>query len=381
MTAETLSIRVIRVIHDAQKAGRRWLSGKEVSEACPDDNGGLVYSTLSNITKNADNAPLVRRRNSERGGVLEYTTIEGFDFDAWIATKGPKVPRSSSASKTLEEPEVQIVKTILRAKRRLAGDEIYRCGDYSSKEALVLRLADLVKPGGVLERDRKEVGAPWLYGVRRDVDIDAWLKEHGASTDALPATRSVTGLAAFNAQSASEPKTAAPPTGQRVPPQDARTARVAAPKVAPSSERGGTPIVDSPAPTVITSQYGAATPSSPKGPAAGNVAMPQSRPEGALHETPPRSEDSVTESTPGRAGISSDRATGMGAGSPLKAPHAPHREPLDLMTEMAIVSAALLAAEVRAAAIYLTAPALERALRNFERADKLREEAKAGRAA
>lgn len=355
MTEESLTVRVVRAVAQAASgAAPRWLTATDVIDACPDDSSGNIYATLSNSSKNADRGLLLKRRNHERGGLLEYTTRDGFDLETWLKGRG-KTPAPKNGTSKLEEPEVQIVKAILRAKRRLTRDEIEGGGDFSSTEALVLRLADLVRVDGVLERDREEVGKPWVYGVRRDVDIAEWLRQRGSSLDGLDSTPI-------------ETKTAAPPTGQRVPPQDARTASAAAPR---PEDIPGLPRLRAEAAAAAPEQKTAAPPAtaraapSQEGAEPARVAAPVQQTAGA--QVPAIAASVHTERPPPAAPAEPKR-----------------REPLDLITEMAILSAALLAAEVRALLLefeHVIGPMtdLERALRNFERADKLREEAKAGR--
>ena len=317
MTAETVTARVVRVV---ASVAPRWLTAKDVFEACPGENSSVLYATLSAQARDEKKGPLRKRRSEQ--GVLEYTSIEGFDLDAYLKSRGTRAARAPGPEKAaLDEPEVQIVKALLSAKRRLTGDEIYQCGDYTSRESFNLRLAPLCKPGvGVLERERDEVGKPFRYGVRRDVDIEAWLKERGSKPDAAIEL------------APAEPKTAAPP--------------------APAAEADSPDHISQPgkkvepAPTVKDSSPVQQTAGGGEKSAAVPGPMPKSEP--------------VRSATP--AGPA-DRK---------------HRAAPDLMTELAIIAAANLAAAVRDCEIS-GIPELESALSIFERADKLREEAKAER--
>lgn len=150
-------------------------------------------------------------------------------------------------------------------------------------------------------------------------------------------------------------KTAAPPTGQRVPPQDARTASAAAPKAeAPKAPPVVSPPVDGERSTPHSSS---AKPSAASAPVQQTAGV----------------------QSPGSASAGTVSATASTTATPAAPADQKHREPFDLMTELALVAAAILATEVRAMD-FTNGPALARALQNFERADRLREDAKGARA-
>lgn len=325
---DTLSVRIVRAVHQVQP---RWLTGSQVTGACPDDNGSSVYATLSNLAKESK-GPLRKRRSD--GGVYEYSTIDGFDLEEWLSGRTPKVRVDSSGSRAApDEPEVQIVKTLLAAKRRLTADEILACGDHMSKESLVLRLAAMVKPdAGVLERDREEIGKPWTYGVRRDIDVESWLRERGSSyviTGTEP--EAVTGLSAFNAR---EPEPAAPPARSPAAPskEGAEPARAAATKT-------------------VAAQTSENREASDRTSSPGEASAPAAVPPTATTQSP----DDDLLVIPRR----SERAPPPPAAPP------PVGTAFDLATEIALVAAANLAALLHDCEL---PPDLARALSTFERA-------------
>jgi hypothetical protein len=383
MGEEPLTVQIVRHVHGALP---HWLSGKQVCDAV-EGKADLVFATLSNLSSKPEKGPLRKRRDPNRGGVLEYTTIEGFDLAEWLTARpmrqaparrtptpqadSPKptaspAPRPRTFKSDIDEPEAQIVKALLKAKRRMSADELLACGDdHTSKEALVLRLAALVKPDdGVLEREREAIGKPWMYGVRRDIDIDAWLRERGASRGeaaaAEPTPGPIKGLVAFNVsrdskpavlttQSAPEasPKPATPPvSGSAVPSKEgAEPVRVAATKtVAPQVPEAVRPGADDPPPV-------SATPSAAATVLKAAVAAPAVT--GVAGSDSPASAAAATEpAIPARVAAPAAAA-------------APKGDSFDIATEIALVAAANLAVMLHDFEL----PAdVVRALSTFERA-------------
>jgi hypothetical protein len=383
MGEEPLTVQIVRHVHGALP---HWLSGKQVCDAV-EGKADLVFATLSNLSSKPEKGPLRKRRDPNRGGVLEYTTIERFDLAEWLTARpmrqaparrtptpqadSPKAtaspaPRPRTFKSDIDEPEAQIVKALLKAKRRMSADELLACGDdHTSKEALVLRLAALVKPDdGVLEREREAIGKPWMYGVRRDIDIDAWLRERGASRGeaaaAEPTPSPIKGLVAFNVsrdskpavlttQSAPEasPKPATPPvSGSAVPSkQGAEPVRVAATKtVAPQVPEAVRPGADDPPPV-------SATPSAAATVLKAAVAAP------AVTRVP-------GSDSPASAAAAPEPAIPARVAAPAAAA-APKGDSFDIATEIALVAAANLAVMLHDFEL----PAdVVRALSTFERA-------------
>lgn len=317
---ELLPVRVVKIVRSVMP---RRLTASDVIDACPDDKSGNVYAALSNLSKDGK-GPLNKKRGDT--GVLDYTISPGFDIDAWLRDRenGRRASRAPSApTEPAGDDAAQIISVLRRFPTRLSSNDIEAAGSFADRREMLLTLAKMCEPDGPLERDRTGNGAPFLYGIRRGFDVEAWLSERGQE---LPID--------------TEP---APAQDQR---QEIASSRRAADAIDPASKPAS---VAAPAVRVIRGY--ASDEESPAPRAAAPMAQPAAEPK----------QPAVV-----RVVAVPKTAQSAPASAPTKL------ELYDLTAELAIVAAANLAASLRDHVSNLDdCPELSRALATFERAERI----------
>lgn len=374
---EPCSLRVVRVI---QLVIPRRLTAQQVMEACPDDASGIVYATLSNLSKDGK-GPLQKRRSES--GVLDYGITPDFDIAAWIEARKPR--RKSAPATTSGEPlgdeTGQIIRVLRRVPKRLTSNEIEATGQFADRPALLLVLAKMCADSGPLERDRAGNGSPFMYGIRRDFDVDAWLADQGQAPCADDAPK--------DSAVAQAPVTAR--AGERVAAADSRkvesTASVkdtvlARPACAADPRKQGAvdrDLSDRP----LKNDEG--RDSQHRMPGRESQQARSSDSSVSIATAAPKTAAAQTPATvrPG-ADVSSSKASSNESAPAAATPARPlNGDAQALATDLVVISAANLAAAIREAIrrdAIPELPDLTRALHNFERADRIYVGTKAVRA-
>lgn len=306
--SESNAVRVVRVIHSV--APRR-LTAQLVMDALPDDKSGIVYATLSNLSKD-DKGPLHKKRSDS--GVLDYGITPGFDADAWLQARvdGRRMARqpSAPAAEPVADDAAQIIAVLRRVPKRLTSNDIEAAGNFIDRRVMLLALAQMCGDEGPLERERNGNGTAFYYGIKRGFDVEAWLAERGQE---LPK------------ETATAPALTVAPTSAKA--EVPGPVRAAAPKPAPVQ----VPVSVRTGPEPCQ----ASTPAPAAGPAIRVIGIPKAEQTGTIS-------------------------------APTKL------ELYDLTAELAIVAAANLAVAVRDHISNVDdCPELARALNTFERAERI----------
>jgi hypothetical protein len=399
-TVEPLSTRVVRAVHQVHP---RWLTGKEVREAFPDERDDIVYATISNNAK--DNKGPLRKRRREQSGVLEYSTIDGFDLDRWIEER-----RAARRNRSTQGDSLDVCVTIVQALRqhpdRLTADELESTGRFKDRREMLLNIKQLCDDGEPLMRERRggADAAPFEYGFKPGYDVEEWLRERGASGEpCAPGDAPALGYepapaAAAAKPAATDPKTATPsppPAGNGAAPARAAAPSTAAPQ-APQTARPGRGATEAgtrkvePATSVKDTRV--AAPAAAAGPPEARTAHGRDTRDEPTPATPPppvvvprrfeaapvpaaatpkaQPTDAPTPAAPNVVApvAASPKAQAIPSPRGDRARVTSHD---DLATELVIISAACLATAVRAHVAGIDkCPELERALQNFEQADR-----------